>query len=346
MRCFSHITFRTPLILFSSALWVMAACSSPTPTPTQPSPDPLAVSCPADATLEATGPDGAIATLDPPAVTGGRPPYRIECEPTGEAAFPVGDTTVTCAVTDVDQEQASCGFTVSVRISRTLSRTKFVAFGDSITEGKLSPTPFRLIIEPLEAYPAKLERLLQDRFPTQSIAVLNRGVGGEKVDEGAKRLPGVLEADKPEVVLVLEGINNIRGIPTRTAADYLEKMIKTAKKQNVEMIIATLMPVSDAREASHKGLMDAIRKLNDQIVLLAAEHGLGDPVDLFGLFEADPGLLGMDGLHPTREGYTKMAEMFAAAIRERYESAAPAARFQADTPLRQQTPAGYNSRTR
>ena len=44
-----------------------------------------------------------------------------------------------------------------------------------------------------------------ERYPSQPIVVVNEGKGGEDTRGGARRLPQVLEADKPEVLLLLEG---------------------------------------------------------------------------------------------------------------------------------------------
>ena len=66
--------------------------------------------------------------------------------------------------------------------------------------------------------------------------------------------------------------------------------------------------------------MAAIRALNQRILRLAFEYNIGSPVDLFALFEANPHLLGQDGLHPTVEGQTRIAESFRDEIVRRYET--------------------------
>ena len=89
-----------------------------------------------------------------------------------------------------------------------LSATKFIAFGDSITEGFVqrcpgaAPTendedPLRIEL-PLApgraqpsptAYPAKLQALLAERYPSQMITVINEGAGGEDIQGGVANLP-------------------------------------------------------------------------------------------------------------------------------------------------------------
>ena len=72
-----------------------------------------------------------ISTRPPP--TGGRAPYNVQCDPGSSSIFAIGETAVRCTATDADMAQASCGFGVTVRVSQTIAKTKFMAFGDSIT---------------------------------------------------------------------------------------------------------------------------------------------------------------------------------------------------------------------
>ncbi len=76
--------------------------------------------------------------------------------------------------------QASCSFAVIVRrSSQTIAKTKFMAFGDSITDGKVSLVPLISLAGP-DTYPFKLEQMLQQRYPTQTVEVMNRGLSGER----------------------------------------------------------------------------------------------------------------------------------------------------------------------
>jgi lysophospholipase L1-like esterase len=204
-------------------------------------------------------------------------------------------------------------------VSRTLEVTKFMAFGDSITEGKIRLVPLISLATP-ETYPYKLEQMLLQRYPTQPIVVMNRGLSGERTDRGAKRLPGLLDADKPHVVLLLEGVNAVRVLSTTTQVSAIRSMIDSARRRDIDVIIATVMPVSPEYEADHVGMMSRIRALNAQIVQVADEFDIDPAVDLFALFEANPHLLGADGLHPTAEGQTRIAEAFRDEIVRRYDS--------------------------
>jgi lysophospholipase L1-like esterase len=268
---------------------------------------------------EATTPQGTDVQFDAPTPTGGREPYSVQCDPGSSSIFAIGETAVRCTATDVSMAQASCGFRVTVRASQTIAKTKFMAFGDSITDGAVSLAPL-LMLGPPDTYPFKLEQMLRERYPSQEILVVNEGHGGEDTREGARRLPQVLEAGKPEVLLLLEGINNL-GASTATQANALRTMIREAQSRSVDVIIATVMPVLPTWRLYQPGTTtQRIQSLNAQIFVLAAEFNLGPPVDLYALFDASPHLIGADGLHPSLEGQTRIAEAFRDEIVRRYGS--------------------------
>jgi acyl-CoA thioesterase I len=268
---------------------------------------------------EATTPHGTDVHFDVPAPTGGREPRNVQCDPGSSSMFAIGETAVRCTATDADMARASCEFGVTVRVSRTIAKTRFVAFGDSITQGAVSLAPL-IMLGPPDTYPLKLEQMLLEQYPSQPIVVVNEGIGGEDTRGGARRLPQVLAADKPEVLLLLEGINNL-GASTATQVNALRTMITEAQNRGVEVLIATVMPVLPRWRQYQPGTtLSKIEALNTQIFALAAQYNLGLPIDLFAMFDANPQLIGSDGLHPTIEGQTRIAEAFRDEIVRRYGS--------------------------
>lgn len=76
---------------------------------------PPVFTAPANQTLEATSPMGAIATFSTTAtdiVDGARP---VICSPASGSTFPLGTTTVNCTSTDVHGNSSSASFTITVR---------------------------------------------------------------------------------------------------------------------------------------------------------------------------------------------------------------------------------------
>ena len=70
---------------------------------------------------------------------------------------------------------------------------------------------------------------------------------------------------------------------------------------------------------SRGGGAEAVVELNNEIAALASDEGVV-LVDLFGGLNGTPtGSIGVDGLHPTDSGYTKIANIWYEAIRRVYE---------------------------
>jgi lysophospholipase L1-like esterase len=203
-----------------------------------------------------------------------------------------------------------------------ISATRFVAFGDSITLGVLSIGPQMLVQSPPSSYPFKLQVLLSNRYTTQTIDVLDEGVGGERADSGVNRLPRVLSADAPQTLLLMEGINDLNGdgaaaIPT--IVDALRSMIRAARDRGIRVFIGTLLPQRPGARRAYSWAL--VQPANDEIRAMAAREDVV-LVDLYEAFGGEAGtLIGDDGLHPNAAGYEKIAETFFEAIRARLEVA-------------------------
>jgi lysophospholipase L1-like esterase len=110
---------------------------------------------------------------------------------------------VTCTATDALGRQASCNFNVTIAAIPSISKTRFLAFGDSITFGRCGPGGQEC---PADAYPVRLATLLAERYTNQTFTVANVGIPGEVAsntiaDElgalaGQDRLPAELEPDR------------------------------------------------------------------------------------------------------------------------------------------------------
>ena len=229
--------------------------------------------------------------------------------------FPAGKSTTTCVGTDARQQTDMCSFTVTVEVVPLLSATRFVAFGDSITEGKLAsgdPAPV--------PYPADLRTRLAARYTMQDFIVQNEGVGGETSVGGAARLPGVLSARNPDVLLLLEGVNDLAaGDASRISVviGNLRNMVQMARGRGVQVFLATLLP--EIPGGSRTGALPFIVATNDQIRALAASQG-ATLVDLYQAFSGmERALIGEDGLHPNAAGYQKIAQTFFDVLRIRLE---------------------------
>lgn len=259
--------------------------------------------------------------FDAPSATNGQPPVLVTCNPGSGTVFPLGSTTVTCTASDSLSRSASCTFGVNISKIPQLSRVRFLAFGDSITEGEVTvpiasnsrgEVSSRQVIVPSAAYPTVLAKMLQARYSAQaeSIVVANYGRGGEKAANARARFIDALNVVRPEAVLLLEGYNDIaRGEDgaASTAASEIRNMAAEARLRGMRVFIATPTP---GRPGS-KTIADIL--LLDYANRMRAVAG-GEGAVLNDLYlSMQSGVftyIGGDGLHPNEAGYAKIAQDF------------------------------------
>jgi lysophospholipase L1-like esterase len=202
-----------------------------------------------------------------------------------------------------------------------------MAFGNSITEGKIASG------DKPDPYPELLQNMLATRYSSQTIVVMNEGCGGERVAGvfdpppcigGVVRLPGTLDQNHPQVVLLEEGVNDLtfggaQAIPA--VVEALRTMIRMAKARGMSVFLSTLAPVRVGGSPPRgDGAAPFVSAANDQIRLLAPSEG-AVLVDLFnGLGGSPDPYIDVDGLHPTVAGYQKIAQLFFDSIRANIET--------------------------
>ena len=293
--------------------------TAPSPTFAVAGPDSVSeLICPADIALTVNHRRPVRVTFEGPSFPGLAQVSKSSCTPASGSRFSTGTTPVTCTATWADVAR-SCTLSVTV-VSQTLSRTSFLAFGDSITTGIASPDLFPGARSGLPtSYPAQMEAMLRQRYPDQRFTVVNAGLPGEKAHEGLRRAPEVLDAHRPEVLLLLEGINQLTYLTPARVAEDLDAIVQVAQQRGTEVLLATLTPIGPVKEHRRPGTQAAILELNRRIVGIARARNLGPVVDLFQAMSRRSHLLGDDGLHPTAEGYRVMAGEFMRAILSRHE---------------------------
>lgn len=156
-----------------------------------------------------------------------------------------------------------------------------VAFGDSLTHGTGA--------RDYQSYPAVLAERTGRR-------IVNAGVPGEETDKGLRRLPGLLDRHKPDLLIICHGGNDIlrKRDPAATEAN-LREMIRLARERNIAVI------------------MIAVPNLG--LFLSPADFYENMAADLQVPIEADilADLLGenrykSDHVHPNAAGYARLAE--------------------------------------
>jgi lysophospholipase L1-like esterase len=316
-------------VLFSACGTTSPSAPSPPRAPSPPGSVAL-LTCPADIKLISKDGRPLPVTFPEPAMEGVGAVTKSSCTPSSGSLFRVGTTSVTCSLTEAAALTTACTFTVTIvgppppppPPTKALTQTRFLAFGDSITEGYRPLAGLSFVPVPThqyDSYPLQLLGMLDERYPQQTFIMIASAVGGERTTEGKGRLPQELNRHNPEVVMILEGINELQLIGPARAASDLKSMVRSAQARGVNVLIATLTPISDAREKSRPGLRDAINDLNQRIRELARELAIDPAVDLHRAFAGDQSLLTEDGLHPTTQGHLVMAKEFFDAIVSRFE---------------------------
>jgi lysophospholipase L1-like esterase len=225
----------------------------------------------------------------------------------------------------------------------TLRFTRFMAFGDSITAGEVNSdtyTPPDTCNDPAHpaggaalrdtfrtftvqadlAYPNQLQQLLAARYTDQTFTMFNEG---QPLDDTGDfvRFAGVLRADRPEAVLLMQGIIDVAGrVPVPTIVANLDSDIAEARRQGVAAIfLSTITPVV----YEHRGCFltnPDIRAANDAIRALALRDNVYAVDAYAAIIGQESTLMGVDGLHPTPAGYRAIAQAFFAVIQSGLEA--------------------------
>jgi lysophospholipase L1-like esterase len=298
-----------------------------------PPPDAPAIACPANVAVSGVTGGSRAVTYPPPVATGGVAPLTVVCTPVSGSVFVLGTTPVFCSVTDARGQFRQCTFSVTLT-GLLLSVTRFLAFGDSFTEGENGQASSlgSPIVDVASAYPTKLRGLLNAEFSGAPIVVTARGVGGETAEAGLARLPGVLAAERPGALLLLEGYNNLTGpcppgaggtaacaaaISTVVTALRGDIRVALAPSTGVRFVfVSTLTPPGPVVGSRDRRIAaDAIVLTNSLLAPTIRAEGatLVNPHPLFVGHESQ--YVGDDGLHLRPPGYQVLAETFFAAIK-------------------------------
>jgi lysophospholipase L1-like esterase len=203
------------------------------------------------------------------------------------------------------------------------SAAAIVTLGDSLTDGAKTTTNTN------NRWPDGLARRLQANKHTKNVAVLNAGIGGNRLLHDRAGLNALARFDSDVLaqsgvrwLIILEGINDLgtrasareRNEQAATAEDIIaadEQLILRAHTHNIRVYGATILPYEGARYFTADGEADRMKvnewirtsgKFDGVIDLEAATRDPKSPSHLSAA--ADSG----DHLHPADAGYKIMSD--------------------------------------
>ena len=169
----------------------------------------------------------------------------------------------------------------SPKLSSLGSNDVIVAFGDSLTVGVGTTTT--------NSYPSKLAELT-------GVTVINSGISGETTSRGLVRLPKVIKAHNPSLVILLEGGNDIlQNVNYERIERNLDEMIRLILDSGAQVVLIGV--------PEKKLLSNSAPFYRD----LAKKHDLVFDSSLIGGLMRTPSKKS-DPIHFNEAGYAEMAE--------------------------------------
>jgi lysophospholipase L1-like esterase len=194
-----------------------------------------------------------------------------------------------------------------VAFAGSAQATRIIAYGDSITRGFCSNTG---------GYPPRLQNLLNNNG--KPATVINRGVDGETTNQSLNRLVSVLDSDNADLILIMEGTNDITaGFSVQATEFNLSRMIDLSGNRGVLPVLATLTPRSSPTAQS---LVTGV--WNPMIKNLAASKSVRLSDQFAGIISVWLSQT-CDGLHPNDQGYQTVARTWFNSMNDLVSSDAP-----------------------
>ena len=146
--------------------------------------------------------------------------------------------------------------------------------------------------------------LLRDRIESQDLdwTVVNASISGETTDGGLRRLPGLLEAHDPTIVVIeLGGNDGLRGFPPNVIESNLANMIEQVRDTGATPLLVGMQIPPNYGQRYTTMFADIFPTLSDRYNTPLV------PFFLDGIYDQD-GLMQGDGIHPTEEAQPRLLD--------------------------------------
>jgi lysophospholipase L1-like esterase len=147
--------------------------------------------------------------------------------------------------------------------------------------------------------------------------VLNHGVNGERSDQISARFERDVIDHQPWAVVIIAGVNDVyQGRDAAHVIEWLGVMYERAAAEGIGVIAGSIVPYNTATADQNSRM----RQINDWIRKRAGEDDNVTFVDTRAAVAAaeDPDRLfdSPDDLHPSAEGYRRMADAIRAGLKQ------------------------------
>lgn len=186
-------------------------------------------------------------------------------------------------------------------------KIKVLFFGDSITQAGVKPN----------GYIVKLDSIIKQSRPGDSIELAGAGIGGNKVYDLYLRMEEDVLTKNPDVVIIYVGINDVwhkASSGTGTDADKFEKfyraVIKRLQDKNIKVIVCTPSVIGERNDNSNQQDGDLnqysniIRRIakENSLVVCDLRKAFSDYLKANNPANAEKGILTSDRVHLNEKG--------------------------------------------
>jgi acyl-CoA thioesterase I len=145
-------------------------------------------------------------------------------------------------------------------------------------------------------------RLLKEKV---AVKVVNASISGDTTSGGRSRLPALLKAHQPSVVVIeLGGNDALRGLPLQATQDNLSAMAAAAKATGAKVLIAGMaVPPNYGRQYGQDfiNLFGTVARAQGAALVPFLLAGVADGADAEAMFQPDR-------IHPKAEAHPRMLD--------------------------------------
>jgi len=145
---------------------------------------------------------------------------------------------------------------------------------------------------------------------------INRGISGQTTPQMLIRFrPDVIDL-KPQIVVILAGINDIAGntgpSTEKMIVDNIISMAELAKSNSIDVIICSILPANDFSWSQNQNPSPKILAVNQALKKYSKINGMVYLDYYTSMVNEQEGLIkdyGLDSVHPNKKGYQVMSKL-------------------------------------